>query len=140
MKVLKWAFLSMLVVAILCWLVVRFIASDINEKTTYTEKDLFNYFVLTDRDINQAPRISSDYYFESQPGDGYAPSNAIIFKNVADVSRLRDYLQSLGYSKEPRRLGENEVWSKSTSPNGNLFYLSFNRVSGQAVLTKVTNR
>lgn len=66
----------------------------------YTEKDLFNYHTLTVKDIMNAPRISDDYYSESRPGDGFAPSNSIVFKGAAGAVPLRAYLEKLGYSGE----------------------------------------
>lgn len=34
------------------------------DKLEYRESDLFDYYFYTDVDIKQAPRISSNYYFE----------------------------------------------------------------------------
>lgn len=47
-----------------------------------------------------------DYYFEAHPVDGYAPSNSIFFKGANGAAPLRKYLETLGYTKEKRRLGK----------------------------------
>ena len=50
-KFFKWSILVLITVVILCWLFIYFVASGINEATTYTEKDFFNFHSLTDKDI-----------------------------------------------------------------------------------------
>ena len=60
-----------------------------------------------------APHITDEYYFEAHPGDGYAPSNSIFFKGATGAVSLRTYLETLGYTKEKRRLGNKEIWSKT---------------------------
>ncbi|SUB31918.1 Uncharacterised protein [Yersinia pseudotuberculosis] len=50
-----------------------FIAAGVNEKSVYTQDDFIKYHMLTDRDIEKTPKITRDYYFEYQPGDGYNP-------------------------------------------------------------------
>ncbi|WP_285127470.1 hypothetical protein [Leclercia adecarboxylata] len=95
---------------ILCGLFISLIASNINEMTVYKETDRYNYYSLTYEEIQNAPRISQNYYFEFQPGDGYAPSNAIIFKDAINPEPLRTYLVKLGYVREQRRLRGMEVW------------------------------
>ena len=44
---------------------------------------------------------------------------------------------SLGYKRENRKLGENIVWSQSDLRGRNIFYLSCDPFSKEAVLTKV---
>ncbi|MFZ5297358.1 hypothetical protein ACOY7G_19165 [Enterobacter bugandensis] len=75
-KVLKWCALSVSTVFILGWLFVWLVVSDSDERTVYTENDFLHYHTLTDKDIENAPRVTDDYYFEAHPGDGYAPSNS----------------------------------------------------------------
>ena len=75
-KVLKWCALSVATVFILGWLFVWLVASGSDETTVYTQNDFFHYHTLTDKDIENAPRVTDDYYFEAHPGDGYAPSNS----------------------------------------------------------------
>ncbi|ESN15810.1 hypothetical protein L370_01871 [Enterobacter sp. MGH 24] len=105
LKVLKWCALSVATIFILGWLFVWLVASGSDQTTVYTENDIFQYHTLTDKDIENAPRITDDYYFEAHPGDGYAPSNSILFKGATGVAPLRTYLETLGYTKEKRRLG-----------------------------------
>ncbi|HGK4754649.1 hypothetical protein L8T00_14270 [Enterobacter cloacae] len=139
LKALKWCALSVATVFILGWLFVWLVASGSDETTVYTENDFFHYHTLTDKDIENAPRITDDYYFEAHPGDGYAPSNSIIFKGATRAAPLRAYLETLGYSKEKRRLGDKEIWSKPDQLKGDIFYLYFNAATGEVDLTKVMN-
>ncbi|QTF06611.1 hypothetical protein HC231_00680 [Brenneria izadpanahii] len=139
LKVVKWVGLSIVSGLILCWLFVYLVASGINETTTYTENDFFNYHTLTEKEIEKAPRISGDYHFESHPGDGYAPSNTIIFRGVSGVEPLRAYLKNLGYIKQRNHSSEAEIWIKPEQANSDLFYLYFNRATGEAELTKEIN-
>lgn len=136
---LKWGSLTLMGVLLLSGVFIYVVASGVNEVTEYTENDFFTYRILTDKEIAQAPRISADYVFVSQPGDGHAPSNAIIFQRASDIEPLRIYLRGLGYALDKRRLGANEVWSQQERHGGAVFYLSFNRGTGEAVLTKVQN-
>ncbi|MEP9007861.1 hypothetical protein [Enterobacter bugandensis] len=114
-------------------------ASGSDETTVYTEKDFFHYHTLTDKDIENVPRITHDYYFEAHTGDGYAPSNSIFFKGATGAAPLRAYLETLGYTKEKRRMGEKEIWSKPDEVKGDIFYLYFNAATGEVELTKVMN-
>lgn len=138
-KIVKWVSLSFVIAIILCFFIFYFFLSGVNKKIIYTESEFFNYYRLTDKSIQQVPRISKEYYFVSEPGDGYAPSNTVVFEGVSDVSPLKSYLKNLGYTKENRRLGENEIWSKQGQVNGDVFYLYFNRLTGEATLSKVMN-
>ncbi|WP_407220150.1 hypothetical protein [Enterobacter sp. CPE_E1214] len=52
---------------------------------------------------------------------------------------MRTYLETLGYTKEKRRLGEKEIWSKPDQVTGDIFYLYFNAATGEVELTKVMN-
>ena len=139
LKILKWCALSVATVFILGWLFVWLVASGSEETTVYTEHDFFHYHTLTDKDIEHAPRVTDDYYFEAHPGDGYPPSNSIVFKGATGVAPLRAYLETLGYAKEKRRLGEKEIWSKPEQVKGDIFYLYFNAATGEVELTKVMN-
>lgn len=138
-KLVKLVSLSVVTLIILCFFIFYLFLSGVNEKIIYTESDFFNYHRLTDKNIQQVPRISKEYYFVSEPGDGYAPSNTVVFEGVSDASPLKSYLKKLGYTKDNRRLGENEIWSKQGQVNGDLFYLYFNRLTGEARLSKVMN-
>ena len=135
-KFLKWGLLTVITIFILCWLFIYFVASGINEATRYTEKNFIDYYALTDRDIQKAPRISRNYHFQSYPGDGYAPSNSIIFKGASDVEPLRAYLGQLGYVRQKGGAAGAEVWIKAGQVRGDLFYLRFDLGTGDAELTK----
>lgn len=137
-KFLKWSILIIITVVIFCWLFVYFVASGINEATTYTEKDFFNYYSLTDKDIEKVPRILNDYYFESHPGDGYSPSNTITFRGASAVEPLRAYLTKLGYTRQKGGPVEAEIWTKPEQ-NSDLFYLHFDTATGEVELTKELN-
>lgn len=105
----KWSALVAATVLILIGLFVWLVASGSDETTVYKENDFFSYHTLTDKDIENAPRITDNYYFEAHPGDGYSPSNGIIFKGATDTASLRSYLEKLGYVKQNRSLGEKEI-------------------------------
>lgn len=111
-KVLKWCALGVATVFILGWLFVWLVAFGSDDTTVYTENDVFHYHTLTDKDIENAPRVTKNYYFEAHSGEGYAPSNSIVFKRATGIAPLREYLATLGYVKEKRSLGEKEIWSK----------------------------
>lgn len=134
-----WSALMIAAMLICGGLLVWFVASDSNEATVYTQCDFFNYHTLTDSDIENAPRITDNYYFESHPGDGYSPSNSIVFKGASDTASLRTYLEKLGYEKQRRSLGEKEIWAKPDQLEGDLFYLYVNLTTREIELTKVLN-
>ncbi|MDE8556390.1 hypothetical protein [Pantoea vagans] len=135
----KWPALVAATLLILIGLFVWFVALDSDEATVYKENDFFNYHMLTDPDIENAPRITDNYYFESHPGDGYSPSNSIVFKGASDTASLRTYLEKLGYEKQKRSLGEKEIWAKPAQLDGDLFYLYLDPTTHQVELTKVLN-
>ncbi|WP_154232306.1 hypothetical protein [Enterobacter cloacae] len=60
-------------------------------------------------------------------------------KGATGAAPLRAYLETLGYTKEKRRLGEKEIWSKPDQVKGDIFYLYFNAATGEVDLTKVMN-
>ncbi len=138
LKLLRWVSAAIITVLILSWLFIWLVASGIDETTTYTENDFFNYHMLTDQEIEKAPRISGDYYFKSYPGDGYAPANTIIFKGASNVEPLRLYLKKLGYIKQ-RTDSEAETWIKPEQRNSDVFYLYSNVATGEVELFKVLN-
>lgn len=138
LKMLRWVSAAIITVLILGWLFIWLVASGIDETTTYTENDFFNYHMLTDKEIDKAPRISGNYYFKSYPGDGYAPANTIIFKEASSVEPLRLYLKKLGYIKQ-RTDSEAETWIKPEQINSDVFYLYSNAATGEVELFKVLN-
>ncbi|WP_238081670.1 hypothetical protein [Pseudescherichia vulneris] len=139
LKLLRWVSAAIITVIILCWLFIWLVASGIDETTTYTENDFFNYHMLTDQEIKKAPRISGDYYFKSYPGDGYAPANTIIFKGASNVEPLRVYLKKLGYTRQRTDSEAAETWIKPEEVNSDLFYLYSNAATGEVELSKEMN-
>ncbi|MEN4559881.1 hypothetical protein [Pantoea agglomerans] len=135
----KWSALVAATGLILIGLFVWFVASGSDETTVYKENDFFSYHTLTDKDIENAPRITDNYYFEAHPGDGYSPSNSIVFKGATDTASLRAYLEKLGYVKQNRSLGEKEIWVRPDQLDGDLFYLYFNPTTHEVELTRVLN-
>ena len=122
---------------ILCGLFIYLIASSINGITVYKETDRYNYYSLTYEEIQNAPRISQSYYFESLPGDGYAPSNAIIFKDATNPEPLRAYLIKSGYVREQRRLREMEMWCQPKKACKDRFYLYVDKHAKEVRLTSI---
>ncbi|QIG31624.1 hypothetical protein FY047_02390 [Leclercia adecarboxylata] len=122
---------------ILCGLFIYLIASSINGITVYKETDRYNYYSLTYKQIQNAPRISQSYYFESQPGDGYPPSNAIIFKDTTNAEPLRVYLADLGYIKEKRTQREMEMWCQPKKACKDRFYLYVDKHAKEVRLTSI---
>lgn len=136
MGFLKRIMLFLLILLILLSVIAYFMLKDSNQTITYTQEDFINYHMLTDKDIANAPRITNDFYFEASPGDGYSPTNSITFKNVDGINLLEVYLLSLGLKKETRKMGDNDVWSKSDDSGRKLFYVSFDKVNKNVTLTK----
>jgi hypothetical protein len=126
----KWSALVAATVLILIGLFVWLVASGSDETTVYKENDFFSYHTLTDTD---------NYYFEAHPGDGYSPSNSIIFKGATDTASLQAYLEKLGYVKQNRSLGEKEIWARPDQLDGDQFYLYFNPTTHEVELTRVLN-
>lgn len=124
-------------VLILCGLFTYLIASNINGVTVYKETDRYNYYSLTYKRIKNAPRISRNYYFEFQSGDGYTPSNAIIFKDATDPEPLRAYLVNLGYIRQQRKQSGMEVWCQPKETCSNRFYLYVDNHAKEVTLTNI---
>jgi hypothetical protein len=112
-------------------------ASNINEMTVYKETNRYRYYTLTYNEIQNAPRISQHYYFESHPGDGYPPSNDIIFKDTTDAEPLRVYLINLGYIKVRQKKREMEVWCQPKKECRDRFYLYVDKHAKEVRLTSI---
>lgn len=124
-------------VLILCGLFIYHIASNINGVTVYKETDRYNYYSLTYKQIKNAPRISRNYYFESQSGDGYTPSNAIIFKDATDPEPLRAYLAGSGYIRQQRKQRGMEVWCQPKETCSDRFNLYVDNQAKEVTLTHI---
>ena len=116
---------------------IYFTESNINEMTVYKETDRYRYYTLTYNEIQNAPRISQHYYFESHPGDGYPPSNDIIFKDTTDAEPLRVYLINLGYIKDRQKKREMEVWCQPKKECRDRFYLYVDKHAKEVRLTSI---
>lgn len=137
MKVIKYLLLLLVSAAMVGMLFVFIAVSGSTEIRTYTESDYFAYYAFTDEDIRNAPRISSNYAFEYVPGDGYSPSNAIIFNDTSDATPLKMYLMTLGYEQQKRKERGEDVWKKRTAIEEATFYIWVNTKAKQVYLTKV---
>lgn len=124
-------------VLILCGLFTYHIASNINGVTVYKETDRYNYYSLTYKQIKNAPRISQNYYFESQSGDGYTPSNAIIFKDATDPEPLRAYLAGSGYVPQQRKQRGMEMWCQPKETCSDRVYLYVDDQAKEVTLTSI---
>lgn len=121
--------------SILGGLFIYLIASNINGMIVYKETDRYRYYTLTDKQIKNAPRISQNYYFEFQSGDGYTPSNAIIFKDATDPEPLRAYLAGSGYIRQQRQQRGMEVWCAPKKTCSDRFYLYVDKHAKEVNLT-----
>jgi hypothetical protein len=87
------------------------VVSGSDETTVYTENDFLHYHTLTDKDIENAPRVTDDYYFEAHPGDDYAPSNSkglpVLHHCVRISKRCDTQKKSVAWGK--RRYGQNPI-------------------------------
>lgn len=120
---------------IVCWFFIWLIASGINSGTVYLQSDYFTYFMLTDKEIKNAPRITRDYRFESQPGDGYAASNAITFSGTTNPEAIRNYLMSLGYVRDRNSKKGREIWIRPNAAD-TCFSIDSNVSAREITLTK----
>ncbi|MDI7666624.1 hypothetical protein QLY37_21285, partial [Cronobacter sakazakii] len=68
LKALKWCILLVVTVLIVGGLFVWFVAANLDETVVYTESDFFTYPTLPVKVIENAPRITHNYYFEAHPG------------------------------------------------------------------------
>lgn len=67
------------------------------DKLEYRESDLFDYYIYTDVDIKQVPRISNNYYFEYISPDGSTRETNLIIFCGGDARIIRNYLTGLGF-------------------------------------------
>ncbi len=135
MKMARYPVSSMIAILVLAFTFFSIIAAGIDETITYKRNDYFYYYFLTDDDIAKAPVISEEYYFEYRGGDGYSPSNTVVFQNSGGAQPLREYLQRLGYKKDARKSGGNEIWF--TDHCNDQFYLLFDKTRKEVSLTKI---
>lgn len=131
MKVISRAFLLFLI----CWLVLLLIPEEHNVK--YKKSNLYQYYTLTDREIRNAPVISTDYYFTYiTPDEGQWIRSSVVFKG-GDISLLRRYLEALGFFLyRVQNNGQEEIWISRTGKYVE-FSLWNDRKNNTISLTKV---
>ncbi|MFE8117324.1 hypothetical protein RBA63_19155 [Brenneria goodwinii] len=134
-KSLKWILLALILYALGDFVLGTWLDKRIAENPAYTKSDVLIYKHFTDKDIADTPKISSNYHFEYHIGDGYAPTNEIVFHHASDLVPLRDYLKKLGYEKAPKPYGDAEVWRRPTKKS-DTFYLWHIKESNEIKLSK----
>lgn len=136
-RIVKWGSLLVVSLALVLFFLLWLLLSGLGETTVYTERNLWDYNTLTEKAIAQAPRITKKYHFEFHNGDGYPSTNSIIFENASkqSVEALRQYIQSLGYERDPHPLTSAEEWRKPGNPAADTFALYYEPQTRQATLS-----
>lgn len=116
--------------------------SGLGETTVYTERNLWDYNTLTEKAIAQAPRITTTYHLEFHNGDGYPSINSIIFENASkeSIEALRQYVQTLGYERDPHPITSAEEWRKPGNPAADTFSLYYDAQTREATLSMILLR
>ncbi|QLO05705.1 hypothetical protein HV173_20330 [Citrobacter freundii] len=106
------------------------------DKLEYRESDLFDYYFYTDVDIKQAPRISSNYYFEYISPEGSTQETSLIIFRGGDAGIIRNYLTGLGfYLYDYSGNGREERWI-SNDNHRFTFSIVINKKKGLVSLVK----
>ncbi|MBP8253172.1 MAG: hypothetical protein KAX41_00010 [Citrobacter sp.] len=106
------------------------------DKLEYRESDLFDYYFYTDVDIKQAPRISSNYYFEYLSPEGSTQETSLIIFRGGDAGIIRNYLIGLGfYLYDYSGNGREELWI-SNDNHRFTFSIVINKKKGLVSLVK----
>lgn len=136
-RIVKWGSLFVVSLALVLFFLLWLMLSGLGETTVYTERNLWDYNTLTEKAIAQAPRITTTYHFEFHNGDGYPSINSIIFENASkeSVEALRQYIQSLGYERDPHPITSAEEWRKPGNPAADTFALYYDAQTRQATLS-----
>lgn len=112
------------------------ILSKAEDAGRYKESDWLTYYLSTEDEIKNAPRISDDYYFSIHSLDGSQPQmTEINFMNATDADPLRKYLASIGYHFTGNEDGV-ERWDGSNTPV--FFYLRVDAKEKEVSLTRLT--
>lgn len=137
LSVVKWVSLFAVSLALVLFFLLWLMLSGLGETTVYTERNLWDYNTLTEKAIAQAPRITTRYHFEFHNGDGYPSINSIIFENASkeSIEALRQYIQSLGYERDPHPITSTEEWRKHGDPAAETFSLYYDAQTRQATLS-----
>ncbi|WP_446427356.1 hypothetical protein [Kosakonia cowanii] len=139
LRIVKCGSLFVVSLALVLFFLLWLMLSGLGETTVYTERNVWDYNLLTEKAIAQAPRITSDYHFEFHNGDGYPSTNSIIFDNASkeSIEALRHYLKSLGYERDPHPITRAEEWRKPDGTAAETFSLSYDAQSRQATLSLI---
>ncbi|AFR02936.1 MULTISPECIES: hypothetical protein [Pectobacterium] len=82
----------------------------------YTMEDKALYDDLTDEIVKDAPRISTVYQFVHAPPEGPGSEvSAVHFEDTTDIASLRNYLISIGCTREKVEQGWEEWLSKDST-------------------------
>lgn len=83
----------------------------------YTRSNLWAYYLYTDREIRNAPKLTKNYHFAFKAQEGTQPNDSsIIYEPNASIAALRDYLSSLGYIRVKQE-GPTEQWEREGEPS-----------------------
>lgn len=136
-RIVKWGSLLVVSLALVLFFLLWLMLSGLGETTVYTEHNLWDYNTLTEKAIAQAPRITTKYHFEFHNGDGYPSINSIIFENASkeSIEALRQYIQTLGYERDPHPITSAEEWRKPGDPAADTFSLYYDAQTRQATLS-----
>lgn len=141
-RIVKWGSLFVVSLALVLFFLLWLMLSGLGETTVYTERNLWDYNTLTEKAIAQAPRITTTYHLEFHNGDGYPSINSIIFENASkeSIKALRQYIQRLGYKRDPHPITRAEEWRKSGDPAADTFSLHYDAQTRQATLSMILLR
>ncbi|WP_431222604.1 hypothetical protein ACQ86O_20345 [Serratia sp. L9] len=100
---------------------------------TYTEKDFFKYYLLTRKEIRDAPRLSEDYYFEyGRSDESDLESSSVYMCGVLNIDgsyeRLLSYIKNTGVT-----LSEGYSWDNPPKRGDEYFFLARYVVMGGRV-------
>jgi hypothetical protein len=119
-------------------LLIVFILLPVPNDGDYTKEDWYIYYCFTEKEIKNAPKISTNYHFTFVSPDGSRRKmNAISFKG-GDIRVLRAYLKSLGYYlHDIDDNGKEENWFSAMNGK-NMFTLWQSGDKNKIILTKIT--
>lgn len=107
-----------------------------SEHKKYFRSDFYNYYILTEPEIRNAPRISENYYFYYTPPDGGQTETSTITFIGGDSRILKKYLTELGfYLDAVQDNGHDEIWMKHGKSRA-VFNLHHNNKTRIISLTK----
>ncbi|WP_245956859.1 hypothetical protein [Edaphovirga cremea] len=99
---------------------------------TYTDKDFFKYYLLTYKEIRNAPRLSENYFFEYGPSDESSPQSSVIY--FCDLKNIDENLQKMVLYINNTHIPLIAGYSWDNPPRGEYFYLGKVGVKGNKCL------